>query len=123
MQAIKNQFDMPSNESALIRKGRKSILKCNSPCQVIPMIINTKAGFQTDISHMRIFPRGPLAGESHVKNWKSSKRQFENQTKPLVRQIASILQKQPKDIKIIASNGEFITGEIDLGSCKGYCSR
>ena len=118
MQAIKNQFDMPSNESALIRKGRKSILKCNSPCQVIPMIINSKAGFQTDISHMRISPE-----ESHVKIWKSSKRQFESQTKPLVRQIASTLQKQPKDIKIIASNGEFITGEIDLGSCKGYCSR
>ena len=60
MQSIQYPFDMPSNESALIRKGRKTNLKCNSPCQVIPMIINSKAGFQL-IFPIYEFPKGPSA--------------------------------------------------------------
>ena len=44
-QAIKNEFDINSNEAALIRKGRKNNPKCDSPCQVIPMMISIKVGF------------------------------------------------------------------------------
>ena len=50
IQAIKKEFDINSNEAALIRKERNHNSKCDSPCQVIPMMINTKVGLRTDIS-------------------------------------------------------------------------
>ena len=44
-------------------------------------------------------------------------------TKRLIKQVSKILKTDPSDIKIIDSNGHLINGKIDLGSCKGYCSR
>ena len=44
-------------------------------------------------------------------------------TKRLIKKVSKILKQDSLDIKIIDSNGHPITGKIDLGSCKGLCSR
>ena len=52
---------MISNEAALIRKVRKYYSKCDSPCQVVPMLISTKIGYQTEISQLKSYRvRGSL---------------------------------------------------------------
>ena len=44
-------------------------------------------------------------------------------TKRVIKQVSKILKKDPSDIRIIDSNGNPMNGKIDLGSCKGFCSR
>ena len=46
---------MLSNEATLIRKGRKHNSKCDSPCQVVSMMISTKVGYQTQISQLKSY--------------------------------------------------------------------
>ena len=108
VQAIQNNFDIVFNDVALIRKVRKHDLKCVLPCQVISKTITSKVGFQTETSRTQAL---------------SNHRRLENRTKRIVKQVAYILQKQPKDIKVLDSNGKYVNGKVDLGSCTGYCPR
>ena len=108
VQAIQNNFDIVFNDVALIRKLRRHDLKCVSPCQVISKTITSKVGFQTETSRTQAL---------------SNHRRLENRTKRIVKQVAYILQKQPKDIKVLDSNGKYVNGKVDLGSCTGYCPR
>ena len=48
---------------------------------------------------------------------------FENKIKKIIQRVANVLQKQQKDIKVIDSYANNLDGKIDLGTCKGFCSR
>ena len=96
---------MISNEAALIRKVRKNYSKCDSPCQVVPMLISTKIGYQTEISQLKSYRvrsslKTVLSGWSDKLQvfWKNSQRISKLSPQMVSKSLAKLIWVLVKDI-------------------------